>query len=337
MSLSEEKEVISESDPLEGIDLTEYSYFPIKYPRIEEFFTKQTSMFWLPSEIDFSGDRDDWEALDDNSKTHLKFVLAFFSQVDGLLTENLAECFKRDTAMWKEVTFAYTAQELMETIHNKTYSTMIEMLISDPKEKTKVLNGIKNYPAVADIARWGMRWMKSDRPVMQRIVAVACIEGILFTSAFASIYWIKRKNVLKGLCKANEFIARDEALHTDLGVAVYHHFATVQDGKGKPALPDKKIHEIISFAVDVAEIFTRDALKVELIGLSPDDMMGYVKCTADILAQKFGAPKIYGCENPLSWMANIGLDNKTNFYEDRVTEYSAPIESAGEFSMDGDF
>lgn len=337
MSLGRENSDSSEVDPLKGIDLTSYSYFPVNYPSLEKFFDKQIEMFWRPEEIDFSKDRDDWANLDEDTKVHLKFILAFFSQVDGLLTENLSENFKKKTAMWKEVTHAYSAQELMETIHNKTYSTMIYMFISDPEERAKILNGIKNYDAVGDIARWMVRWMQDDKPVMESIVAMACIEGILFTSAFTSIYWIKRKNVLKGLTKANEFIARDEDLHTDLGVAVYRHFTTVQDGNGKPALSDKKVHEIISSAVDVAEIFTRDALKVELIGLNPDDMMGYVKCTADILAQKLGTPKIYGCENPLSWMAIIGLDNKTNFYEDRVTEYAAPIESAGEFRIDGDF
>lgn len=327
----------SKQDPLEGLDLTSYSYFPTKYPSIERFFDQQLSLFWLPSEIDFSGDRDDWNELDDDVKSHLKFILAFFSQVDGLLTENLADAFKRDTSMWKEVTHIYTVQEMMETIHNKTYGTCIEMFIPDPAERSRVMNGIQHYPAVKNIAVWGMSWMKSDRPITERLVAVACIEGILFTSTFASIYWLKRKNILKGLCKANEFIARDEAIHTDMGVAIYHHIVTVQDGKGSPALSSETIHKIIRSAVDVAEIFTRDALKVELVGLNPDDMVGYIKCTADTLAVKFGTKPIYSCENPLTWMASIGLSNSTNFYEDRVSEYTVPTYDDTGFNIDGDF
>lgn len=316
-------------------DFTKYSYFPIKYPVLEKYYQRQKEMFWTAQEIDYREDRKDWDELDADTAQFIKFILFFFAQADGIVNENLIENFKRETGEYKEARMFYAAQEFIEVGHNETYSMLIEAFIRDPDEKAKAFNAIKYYPSIRKIADWIFKWMRSGQPLIERVIVFACVEGMFFSGAFAGIYWIKRKNILKGLCKANEFIARDEALHTEFAIALYHVITAV-DKKYAP-LPETRVHEIIGGAMDAAEEFTRDALRVDLIGMNADDMVDYIKCTANRLAESLGYRKLYEVENPFDWMAVIGLPNKSNFFETRVTEYGRQSTADFEFDLDTDF
>ena len=316
-------------------DSSRYSYFPIKYPGLEKYYQLQKNVFWTAQEIDCSGDRTDWDNLDTATREFIKFILFFFAQADGIVNENLILNFKRETSDYKEAQFFYAAQEFMEVTHNETYSNLIEAFIRDPVEKKKAFNAIQYYPSIRKIADWMFEWMKNERSLIERVIAFACVEGIFFSGAFAAIYWIKRKNILKGLCKANEFIARDEALHTEFAIALYHTLTDI-DKKYKP-LDEKVVHEIIGSAMGVAEEFTRDALRVDLIGMNADNMVNYVKCTANRLSESLGYKKLYDVENPFEWMAIIALPNKSNFFETRVTEYAHQETSDFKFDLEAEF
>lgn len=315
---------------------THYSYFPIQSTLLESYYQRHKNIVWTAQEIEYAADRKDWKILDENTKTVVKFSLFFFAQFDGVVNENLIEYFKRETSFIKEAANFYSVQEFCEVGHNETYSNLIETLIVDPEEKRKAFNAIKYYPSIGKIAEWVFKWMDASIPLPERVVAFACLEGIFFSSAFATIYWIKRRNVLKGLCKANEFIARDEALHTEFAVALYH---TITEGKFKrfDPLAREKVHEIISSAVAIISEFTRDALKVDMVDLSSEDMIKYVKCTADTLSTSLGFGKIYKVQNPYDWMLTMALPNKTNFFESRVSEYGKVKTSDFEFDLDTEY
>lgn len=310
-------------------DFSRFSYFPVEHPSLERFYQIQKSMFWVAQDIPYASDRADWERLDRPTKKYIKFIIFFFAQFDGIVIENLIEYFKKETSFLKDAKNFYTAQEFMEVIHNETYGNLIVTYITDEHKRAKAFNAIMHYPSIAKIADWVMRWMKSDAPLLERVVAFACLEGIFFSSAFASIYWIKRRNILKALCKANEFIARDEALHTEFAVELYKVLAS--SGK-HTSLENSRIHEIISDSVDVIEEFTRSALRVDLIDMNADDMVEYIKCTADSLSTAFGSGKIYKAKNPFDWMAVLGLSNKSNFFETTVSEYGT--QSVSDFTWD---
>lgn len=330
--------IVLESDnniAAEVEDFTKYSYFPIKIPILEKYYQLQKEVFWTAQEIEYREDRQDWDLLDDNTKDFVKFLLFFFAQADGIVNENLIENFKRETGEYKEARMFYAAQEFMEVGHNETYSILIDTFIRDPVEKAKAFNAIKYYPSIRKITSWIFEWMRNGRPLTERVIAFACVEGMFFSGAFAGIYWIKRKNILKGLCKANEFIARDEALHTEFAIALYHVLTSI-DKKYEP-LPQTRVHEIIGSAMAAAEEFTRDALRVDLIGMNADDMVTYVKCTANRLSEALGYQKLYNVENPFDWMAIIGLPNKSNFFETRVSEYGRQSKSDFAFDLDADF
>lgn len=318
-----------------------YSHFPIKHQILEDYYQKHKSSTWFDSEIDFAEDRHDWEEkLDKNSKRFLKFILCFFAQADGIVNENLVDNFIHETSVVKEAGKFYRWQAAMEQIHNETYSKLIEAFFRSREEKIKAYNAIHHYPSIRKISEWVFKWMDTDKPLAERIVAFACVEGIFFSSAFAAIYWIKKKNILKGLCQANEFIARDEALHTEFAIALYHIITGVENLSN--SLSKEVVHSIISSATSTAEEFTREALRVDLIGMNAEEMIRYVKCTSDRLSISLGYGKIFNETNPFEWMDVIALPNKANFFETRVSEYgrqetSQSQSDAFDFDLETDF
>jgi len=348
---SQQAESLSNSNIISEIgeeDFSKYSFLPIKYPVLIDYFERQAAVVWTTEEIDCLGDRDEWDKLDEGVREFIKFILFFFAQADGIVNENLIRNFKEETSEYKEASYFYASQEFIEVVHNKTYSMLIEAFIRDRDEKDKAFNAIAHYPSIRKIANWMFEWMDPSKPLTERVIAFACVEGIFFSSAFAAIYWIKRKNILKGLCKANEFIARDEALHTEFAVALYHVMTMKQQyhesGSKNSKIPkchdllsESRVHEIISSATDVSEEFTRNALRVDLVGMNADDMVSYVKCTANKLSESLGYSKLYNVDNPFNWMAVISLPNKSNFFETKVTEYARQTKSQFEWDLDTPF
>lgn len=310
-------------------DFSRYAFLPMENKYLLSFYQRQRDSFWVPNEISFKNEREQWDALKEDERKFLKFILAFFAQVDGIIIENLFENFQQETSFIKEARVFYAAQNFIEVIHNEMYSLLIDTFIRDPEEKKITLNAINHFPSIRKISEWVFSWMDSTRPLMQRVIAMSCVEGIFFTSAFCAIYWIKRQNKLAGLCKANELIARDEALHTEWAPALYKHCISKENFD---PVEIKTAHSIFESAVKVSEEFIRDALQVNLIGMNADDMVTYMKCTADYVMDMFDFPKLYNLKNPFEWMVMIALENKSNFFETTVTEYSKPQSRTDVFS-----
>lgn len=326
--------IILKDDKIEGCN--NYSFFPIQYPQLESFYQRQKQMFWTPqADVDMSGDRDDWDKLDGGTKNAVKFVLCFFAQLDGLVNENLIDNFKRETSRYKEAQYFYAAQEFIEVIHNETYSLLIDTFMRDEKEKDMAFNAINSYPAIGNIAKWAKQNMNPSIPLTERVIAFACLEGIIFQFNFAIIYWVKRRNILNGLCESNSLIARDEALHTEFAVVLYIVISNIL--KHYPEVNNSKAHEIIKSAVSLAEDLAKAAVPEDLIGINADDLIKYTKCAANSLSTAFGFGKIYDVENPFIWMAVISLPNKTNFFERNVTEYAKQSEGDFTFDLDTEF
>lgn len=316
-------------------DFSQYSYHPITKPLLNSYYEKQRNVFWTAQEISHKGDRSDWDVLDVDSKRFIKFVLCFFAQADGIINENLIENFKIETSFYKEARHFYAIQEVIEICHNEVYSNLIEAFIRDEDEKKQAFDAISNFSSIKAIAELMFKWMDKSIPLAERIVAFSCVEGILFSSAFAAIYWIKRRNILLALCLANEWIARDETIHTEFAIALYH--TMVKDGMCL-ALSQERIHAIIKDFVDVSDLFNREALRVDLIGMNINDMMDYVKCTADMLSTSYGYDKIYNSKNKFGdWMVIIGLPSKSNFFEKVSTEYGKNEDGDYEFDTEADF
>lgn len=304
-------------------DFKKYAFLPIDHPELHEFYCKLRDTTWNVNEVQFKEDQNDWDSDDPEIqpiKDMLKIVLALFAQADGIVSDNLTY-FKQETSDLKENCHFYAAQEYNETIHNEAYSKNITALITKENERKIMFNAIENFESIQMIAEWTFKFMDPTIPLMERLIAFSCIEGIVFQSAFAMIYFIKKLGLFKATTKLNEWISRDEAEHTDYAVTLYSVYTNKL--KKYDRVSNKRIHQIIKSAVNLNIAFIKDALNEE-IDLEPEDMIKYIKCTADKLAEGFGAPRIYDEENPFMWMAVISLPNKSNFFETRPTEYGAP-------------
>lgn len=311
----------------------DYAFLPIRRPALIKYYYEQRDVYWVPADIDMRSDRQDWDTrCDKDLREFVIGILKFFVPVDGIVNENIFDNFRADTSMYKEARAFYGLQCGIETIHSEMYSLMAETFVRDPKVLEGIYNSISTSPAIKRITDFMFKYMDRDTCTLpERIIAFACIEGILFNSAFAAIYWIKKKNVLRGFCKANEFIARDEAIHTRFATTLYS-LVCLRDDQERPS--QTRVHEIVNEAVATNESFIRDILPVEMIGMSSDDLVDYTKCTADALITSLGYDTKYKVSNPFDWMAVISLPNRTNFFEDKVSEYAK--HSEGEFSFDLD-
>jgi ribonucleoside-diphosphate reductase beta chain len=311
--------------------------FPIKHNDIWAYYKKAEASFWTAEEIDLQQDLADWkDKLNDNERHFIKHVLAFFAASDGIVNENLAENFVSEV-QYPEAKFFYGFQIMMENIHSETYSLLIDTYIKDPIEKDGLFHAIDTLDCVKKKADWALRWI-SNASFTERLIAFAAVEGIFFSGSFCSIFWLKKRGLMPGLSFSNELISRDEGMHCDFACHLYNAHIVNK-------LPQQRIVEIISNAVEIEKEFVTDALPVRLIGMNADLMNQYIEFVADRLLVELGCPRIYNANNPFDFMEMISLQGKTNFFEKRVGEYQKAAVAnsntiAGNtdlFRMDDDF
>jgi ribonucleoside-diphosphate reductase subunit M2 len=234
-------------------------------------------------------------------------ILAFFAASDGIVLENLASRFMSDVQVSEARAF-YGFQIAMENIHSQTYSLLIETYIKDKDEKHKLFNAIEHFPCIKKKSDWAQKWIHDNRSSFAtRLVAFACVEGIFFSGAFCSIYWLKKRGLMPGLTFSNELISRDEALHCEFAILLYSKLLKKVD--------KARIHELIKEAVDIETEFICEALPCRLIGMNSEMMTQYIQFVADRLCVQLGYKKIYNVTNCFPWMTLISLESKTNFFE----------------------
>ena len=304
--------------------------FPIEHHDIWDYYKKAQQVFWTAEEIDLAQDLTDWVKLNEGEQHFVKHILAFFAASDGIVNENLAENFVAEV-QYTEAKFFYGFQIMMENIHSETYSLLIDTYIKDKEEQNHLFNAIDTVPAVQKKAEWALKWIGSESFV-ERLIAFAAVEGIFFSGSFCSIFWLKKRGLMPGLSFSNELISRDEGLHTDFAVHLYKNHI-------ENKLSRERILEIIDSALIIEKEFITEALPVSLIGMNSELMKQYLEYVSDRLLMDLGIGKVYNTENPFDFMANIALQNKTNFFEKRVADYvkSGVGEVQEQISFDEDF
>jgi ribonucleoside-diphosphate reductase subunit M2 len=328
-------------------------------------YKKAEASFWTAEEIDLSKDLHDWNnKITEDEQYFISHILAFFAASDGIVNENLVERFSGEVQI-PEARCFYGFQIMMENIHSETYSLLIDTYIKEPSQRTYLFNAIDTsklpltspleytkanrdlVPCIRRKADWALRWITDEKSTFaQRLIAFAAVEGIFFSGAFASIFWLKKRGLMPGLTFSNELISRDEGLHTDFACLLFSHL------NNRPS--KEMIQEIIVDAVNIEQEFLTEALPCALLGMNSNLMKQYIEFVADRLLVALGNEKVYRSSNPFDFMENISLGGKTNFFEKRVGEYQKagvmastkkPVveetpkenENGGDFSFDDDF
>lgn len=302
------------NEPLLTENPNRYVMFPLQDQEIWQHYKKMEDCFWRTEEIDLSKDLTHWNKLNDNEKHFIKMILAFFAASDGIVLENLGQRFMSEVQL-PEARAAYGFQLMMENIHSETYSLLIDTYIKNENEKMKLFKAIDNFPCIKKKADWAIKWINDKRSSFAtRLIAFSCVEGVFFSGAFCSIYWLKKRGLMPGLTFSNELISRDEGMHTDYAVCLFHKLIR------KPK--KSKVHDLFKEAVTIEKEFICDALPCKLIGMNNELMSQYIEFVADRLLVQLGYPKLFDVSCPFDFMEMISLEGKTNFFEKRVGDYS---------------
>ena len=323
-------------EPLLAENPDRFALFPITHPEVWKMFKQSEASFWTAEEVDLAGDVVDWEKLSENEKHFIKNVLAFFATSDGVVLENLVANFATEVQV-PEVRCFYNFQIAIETIHAETYALMLETLVKDKGEKKKLFQAVHTIPSIKKKADWALSWINKDRSFAERLVAFAIVEGIFFSGSFCSIFWLKKRGLMPGLCFSNELISRDEGLHCEFACLLYT----------KPVvnkLSRERLLEILLPAVEIETEFVTESLPVSLIGMNKTLMSQYIKFVTDRLLYSLGQEKHFMVSNPFDFMDLISLQSKSNFFERRVSDYqkSGVMDSSNGgqnqvFKLDDDF
>lgn len=310
-----------------------FTIFPIKYHDLWNLYQKHVASFWTSGDIDFAADNDDWLKLKPEEKKFILNILAFFAGSDGLVLENLMDNFSTEVQISEARSF-YSIQGAIETIHGEVYSLLIEQYAENQEQKTQLFSAMHSMPCIAAKAKWAQTFMNPKTcSFAKRLVAFAVVEGVFFSGSFCAIFWFKSKSkMVKTLGTSNELIARDEGLHCEFAVALYQHLQN--------KLTQKEIEEIIKPAVELEETFICESIDCPMVGMNDKLMRQYIRYVADRIITQLGYDKIYNTQNPFSFMENISLDGKTNFFEKRVTEYQmagSVLGSTSSFEINDDF
>jgi len=288
--------------------------FPIKHNNIWDMYKKAVSSFWSIEEIDLSKDIDHYNNLSDNEKFFIKNILAFFSSSDTIVNINLGERFLSEVKPL-EAKFFYGFQIAIENIHSETYSLLIDTYIKDPVEKENCFNAIQTIPCIKKKADWCMKWIKDDESLFsQRLIAFAIVEGVFFSGAFCSIFWLKERGLMPGLAFSNELISRDEGMHVEFAVLLYSMIEN--------RLDEKTVHEIMKEAVELEKEFITESINCSMLGMNADLMKTYIQFVGDRLLSQLNYSKIWNVNNPFPFMERISIETKSNFFEGRVSQYS---------------
>jgi ribonucleoside-diphosphate reductase beta chain len=320
-------------EPLLKENKSRFVLFPIEHSDIWHMYKMAEASFWTAEEIDLNQDLADWSKLNDGERHFISHILAFFAASDGIVNENLAQSFL-EKVQYAEAKCFYGYQIMMENIHSETYSLLIDTYIKNPQEKDKLFNALETVPCVGKKAEWALKWIDNG-DFVERLLAFACVEGIFFSGSFCSIFWLKKRGLMPGLCFSNELISRDEGLHRDFACLIYNNH--IQN-----KLPDEKIYSMVTDAVKIEQEFIMEALPVDLIGMNSKLMGQYIEFVADHLLVSLNLNKIYNVSNPFDFMELISLQGKTNFFEKRVAEYQKAGVMGGDkenhkFTLDEDF
>lgn len=303
----------------------QFSMFPIKHQGIFDMWQEQISSFWSAYEVDMSHDKKDWKTLTEDERFFIRNILAFFAGSDEIVNLNLSSNLIPKIGV-KEAVHFYRFQMAMEDIHSLAYALQLETLIENQEERDKAFNAIVEYPAVKKKAEWALQFTE-DSSLAEQLIAFILVEGLFFSGSFCSIFWLKKRGLMPGLCEYNVLISLDEGKHYKFGIEMYNNFL-------KEKLDENKLKKMVLEACENEKEFITLSLPVRLIGMNSELMSQYIEYTADTILKDLGLKAHYNSKQPFGFMEGIALESKGNFFERGILEYQKAV--VGEISLTQD-
>jgi ribonucleoside-diphosphate reductase beta chain len=300
-----------------------YNIFPIKDKKSWEMYIKAEANLWFPEEIDYKIDKPDYnklkqvDATGNNKKMKhmVDMILGFFSPGDGLIVKNLLVNFLMGCETFSEQQF-FIFQLYMESIHAITYGLFIQTLTSSADETKILFEMADKHPMTKRKIEIMEKYMLDKYTKSERYVAFCCAEGILFCTLFTIIYYFRSHNMFPSFIFANEKIAQDESSHRDFGAYRFKHYNNTDK------ISEARVLEIVNEFLEVEKMFIDAILPEDLPDLKAAELRNYTCVIADNLLVQLGYEPHYKTTYTLSYMNDINLSVKSNFYEIRVGNYT---------------
>jgi len=293
---------------------------PILHQDIWDAYKRLEGLHWTAQDIDLAPDRADWRRMTAEQQHFVKMQLAFFARVDIDVLGSIANLSEEVDCL--ESKFFFAAQAAQECVHAEAYTLQIEAVM-EGAEREAVLNAVRTMPIIGRLRAWVMQWFDRRRhPLGVRLVAAALTEGLMFSSSFAALQWLRSLGLLPGITLYNDYISRDEWQHTrHWCVLIRVYLALLAEAE--------VVHEMVAGLIELLDAFIGEALPVRLIGMNDGLMRQYVRFQADCILYEMGYPRAYHVENPFRFMENLLLNevSKPNFYEKPNTQYSSVIQA----------
>ncbi len=304
-----------------GLLTPSYAYKPFRYPWAYDFWKKQQQVHWMPEEIPLGEDCKDWASkLDDGERNLLTQIFRFFTQSDIEVNDNYMERYAR---VFKptEVKMMLSAFSNMETIHIAAYSLLVETIGMPESEYSAFMN----YKALRDKHDYMGKFGVENDADIARTVAMfgGFTEGLSLFASFAMLMNFPRFNKMKGMGQIVSWSVRDESLHCEGMIKLYHAFNKETGAVTKSVADD--IVDCAKTVVGMEDKFIDLAFEMGPVqGMTPEDIKQYIRYIADWRLKQLELPTVYGvAENPLPWLQVLlsGVEH-ANFFEARSTEYS---------------
>lgn len=299
-------------------DRARAAIFPIRDAKMWEFRKTIERLHWLPQEVPFDSDRRDFDLLPADDRRLIESTLGFFGAADELVMEGIDEVIA-GLLREKEGQFYLRAQADQECAHSEAYSIQIQEFVADPAARQRLFDAVRTKPGVGRMADWVRWWIAAEHPAADVFTAMAFLEGVLFSSFFATIQHYKAGNKFRGMTAFNEFIARDEGVHT-----LFWCFVVRERLRRRP--DPAAVAAIAAATVALSDEFYAEEFPVPVVGLNAALLGEYTRFVADTVLAQLGAPPAYGPagrENPLKYMVALEFNQvaKTNFFEASVSQY----------------
>ncbi|WP_203291654.1 ribonucleotide-diphosphate reductase subunit beta [Maricaulis parjimensis] len=304
-----------------GLIRPSHSYKPFRYPWAYEFWQRQQQVHWLPEEVPLGEDCKDWATkLNDKERNLLTQIFRFFTQSDVEVGANYMENYM---PLFKpvEVRMMLAAFSNIETVHIAAYALLLET-IGMPDSEFSAFMEYQEMAAKHDYL--GQFGVETNEDILTSMAVFGGFtEGLQLFASFAMLMNFPRFNKMKGMGQIVTWSIRDESLHCEGMMKLFHTFAA-ETGAYTQDVKDK-IVECCETVVKLEDKFIELAFEAgEVEGMTPDDIKQYIRYIADWRLKQLKLPALYGVkEHPLPWLTEIlnGVEH-ANFFEARATEYS---------------
>lgn len=281
---------------------------------------------WFPKEVDTTDDVRDYNFnLTGAEKRMYDLVWSQLISMDSFQTNNLADNINPYITA-PEINAILVRQAYEEANHSKSYAVMVEAIC----ENTDLIYEMEKHDAVLKKKNDYISSVYEDlagdvteEKLVLAMVANQILEGIYFYSGFTAIYALARAGKMLGSAQMIRFIQRDEITHLLL---FQNMINTVK--KERPDLFNEKIinkiYEMFEKAGELEIEWGKYITQNQIMGFTDDIITDYIHYLVDQRLTAIGLKKKYDVKHPIKWVDDFAKfnDQKSNFFESKVTNYS---------------